>query len=1005
MSHKVLGIDIGTNSIGWALLDDEEKRIIATGVRVFPEGVDRTQQGGELSKNETRRNARGARRQTRRRRERKRAVREALITAGLFPQEEQQLTELMQTDPYELRKKGLTHKLTLNEFGRALYSLSQRRGFKSNSKTDRKDQKATEGLIAEINQLQSEIETDGHTTLGEHFSEQLEAGNPVRGRHTLRAMYLREFELLWNTQARYYPDILTEQLKTQLNNPVETEGWIHKGLIFGQRKMYWKKSTIGKCELEPKEVRCEKSDRLAQQFRLYQEVNNLRLIEAGTERCLSDEERETLLDYLSTGKERSFDQIRKKLELYQSTKFNLEAGDRKKLLGMPVDALLAHKDIFTRKWHQRLDQEKTDIVRFILDNDDDPDVIRDQALNHWGLDEEATHSLQKIDLTEGRANYSRKAIEKLLPFLKDGLPLTGTKDTKNALHEAGYLRPDQRKQTRTKQLPVPLDIPNPIVKQALHELRKLVNTLIREYGTPDAIHIEMARSVSGSATQREQMSKKMRERERERDVAANYLRQEGFQVSRNHIDRYLLWKEQGEHCAYCDKNFSPRMMFDPESEIEIDHILPRSRSLDNSWMNKVVCCRQCNSDKGNQTPLEWLPSISQDRYESILLSAARLPYPKHQRFSQELSGLDDFIERSLTDTGYIASEVRKYVSRLDTDVICTKGQLTAIYRRYWELNNILHDEGLNLKNRDDHRHHAIDAIVVALMNRSHLQLISKFWKTSGRAHLKQPWKNFRKEIENAVNGINVSHRPRRKVSGALHEDTIFGATQDSALTYVRRKPVSAINNTSQIQKIRDPQIRQIIKEYLKQRGVDPESKSQKINEKLWEDGVIMPSGVPVKKVRMLEESSNMIQVRSNQYAEPGSNHHIEIYEPLDKDGNPILNKDGSPKREGTIVTMYEAAQRAKAKKPLVNRNHGDSTRFVMSLGINEMILLDVGLEEPVLHRVQKLSMERIFLRPHTYAGPVRDTDKPPLIQRKSSNTLKGQKVTVDLIGRIRWAND
>lgn len=1004
MSHKVLGIDIGTNSLGWALLDDKEGRILATGVRVFPEGVDRTQTGGEVSKNETRRTARGTRRQTRRRRERKLVVKKALIKTGLFPEDPDQITKLLEQNPYELRKKGLTEKLKLHEFGRVLYALAQRRGYKSNSKTDRKDQKATDGLLAEINHLQEEIEQNDHKTLGEHFAAELKAGNPVRGRHTLRAMYLEEFNTLWQTQSSFYPDVLTEELKQRLNDPNETENWVHKGLIFGQRKMYWKKSTIGKCELEPKEVRCEKSDRLAQQIRLHQEVNNLRLIESGTERALSPEEKETLLDYLSTAKERTFDQIRKKLNLYQSAKFNLEEGDRSKLLGMPVDARLAHKAVFTRKWHQRPDQEKTDIVRFLLDHDDRPELIQEKALQEWGLDAEATAALLRIDLTEGRANYSRKAIEKLLPFIKQGLPLTGKDDTENALHKAGYLRADQRSKSKTKKLPVPPDIPNPIVKQALHEVRKLVNALIDEFGLPDAIHIEMARSVSGSAEQRLQMALKMREREREKDTAANYLRQEGYQVSRNNIDRYLLWKEQGEHCAYCDKNFSPNMMFNTNSEIEIDHILPRSRSLDNSWMNKAVCCRDCNSAKGNQTPFEWLPKISLERYETVLQAAARLPYLKRQRFSQPVLELNDFLERNLTDTGYIASEVRKYMSRLDTDVICTKGQLTSLYRRYWELNNILHDQGLNIKNRDDHRHHAVDAIVVAFMDRKNLMKLSNFWKNDGQAHLKQPWKNFRTEIEAAVNKINVSHRTRRKISGALHEETIFGTTQNSLTTFVRRKPIPSINNTSQVEKIRDPKIKALVQDYLRKKGIDPEGKSQKINEKIWAEGIFMPSGVPVKKVRMLEESTNIIEVRPNQFTAPGSNHHIEIYELLDEDGNPILNKDSSPKREGTIVTMFEAAQRAKNKEPLIQRDHGPKTKFVMSLGINEMILLEIGLKEPVLHRVQKLS-NQIILRPHTYAGQVKDSDKPPLIQRRNPNTLKGQKVTVDRLGQIRWAND
>ncbi len=262
-----LGLDLGANSIGWALIADVEKRIVASGVRVFPEGVDKFDTKKEKSKSEDRRMSRGMRRQTARRSRRKRLLRGGVVTAGLWPANLAEALRIGALDPYQLRRRGLDHALTPYEFGRALLHINQRRGFLSNRKQDRERKAEIKGMLAEINVLTGKINSANCRTLGEYLAKQLEADPlaPVRKQHTRRDMFEQEFELLWETQAKYHPQLLTETLKygvlgrqPSVRNPVprpkgaaSLDMFGLHGLIFFQRPLYWPKSVVGQCELEP----------------------------------------------------------------------------------------------------------------------------------------------------------------------------------------------------------------------------------------------------------------------------------------------------------------------------------------------------------------------------------------------------------------------------------------------------------------------------------------------------------------------------------------------------------------------------------------------------------------------------------------------------------------------------------------------------------------------------------------------------------------------------------
>ena len=167
MANLTLGLDIGPNSIGWSLVDQEVGKIHASGVRVFPEGVDRDQQGGEKSKSQSRRDARAIRRQIQRRVRRRQLLRHELGASRLLPQDSESLEKLLARNPYQLRDCAVNGKISLHELGRIILHLGQRRGYKSNRKADKKEDSKKGGILDEMNELAGKI---GEGTLGSYFA-------------------------------------------------------------------------------------------------------------------------------------------------------------------------------------------------------------------------------------------------------------------------------------------------------------------------------------------------------------------------------------------------------------------------------------------------------------------------------------------------------------------------------------------------------------------------------------------------------------------------------------------------------------------------------------------------------------------------------------------------------------------------------------------------------------------------------------------------------------------
>ncbi len=1061
MGQRVLGLDLGPNSIGWALVEDdfknpEKSKIIDLGVRVFPEGVDAFDTSKELSPNETRRVARGMRRQTQRRNRRRRYLQQSLVQVGLLPSESAQLDELCHLDPYELRSRGLREKLSPFEIGRLFLHLCQRRGFQSNRKKDRADAEV-KGMLAEIQENDRERQESGHPTIGAWLHHKLLVKNHaapaendhVRTRHLSRKQYLDEFEAIWAVQSTFHAELLTEKLKygrtgnegypikpkrrDKSESPLEAFGVF--GLLYFQRPMYWPKSVIGLCELEPKQKRCPVSDRRYQRFRMLQEVNNLKYSTSDTfgEIVLEPWQRQRLVKELSGRNEMTFDQIRKCLEFLESVKFNLERGKRSKLKGATIDRLISAKGVLGPDWHDRPESEKTAIVQFLLDAEKDDQAMLEQLVKHWKIEPQQADALLAIDFPPGYGNLSRLALDKLLPFLEQGLRYMANDESDSAMHAAGYFRRDQLQRRIFDQLPNPQrvksspigDIPNPVVKRSLTEVRRVVNAIIREHGKPDAVHIEMTREVKQGKVRRNEHTKMMRDRENTRSKIADELQKNGIRPNRDSILKYQLWQEQDLQCIYSGQPISFSQLFSDSGGIEVDHILPRSRTLDDSQMNKAVCQRSENANKGDLTPYQWLAGSDREKYDKIWQRAGRLmrngkiPYAKYRRFIQKELDLDDFIARQLNDTSYLTKATAEYLRCLfeqEHDVLGLKGQLTAELRWHWGLETVLSElpdspawhEASKLrdgeKNRADHRHHAIDAIVIALTNRSRLQLLSKIVKTGGaKKHgevLFDPWENFRNDVKQRIAAVNVSHRVERKVCGALHEETVYGQT-DKADEWVVRKPLISLS-ANEIEKIRDETIKRLVMEKLKANGIEFGRKKEPDKKKMAEvlSQMTMPSGVPIKKVRILKNEKTIQKLRPDRnedraYVKPGSTHHLCIFEREVK---------GKVKREAVFVTMLEAMQRLKNHEPIIRRNHPDypNALFVMSLGSREMFLADWKGEEKLLtYKTAASTQGQIYFAEHNDSRKSSDYKKFAV----NCNTLNGKKVTVDPLGRIRWAND
>jgi CRISPR-associated endonuclease Csn1 len=922
-----------------------------------------------------------------------------LLAHGIMPKEA--MSEFLAIEPYNVRARGLDEQLTLHEFGRALVHMNQRRGFKSNRKSDKKKD---DGVVAQkTGELQKLIEDKECRTLGEYLAQLDPAEERIRGRYILRSMVEHEFDLLWAEQAKHHEE-LTDDLKKKIRD----------GIIFFQRPLKSVAHLIGPCSLEPDKRRAKKESLEFQHYRILEQVNRISLIDEDgvftpfSRLSVEDfepdviEMRDKLIKELFTREDLKFDRMRKVLNLPETTRINLEMDGDSKLKGNTTTTKLAR--IFGKAWHKLPDEEKEKYLQ-TLSIAEDHDWLVQHAMDKWGLSEEKAEKLSAVSLEPGYAHYSIKAIRKLIPHLEQGLSLAEAKAA------AGY-EPSQGDLDFTTFME---NLRNPIVKQTLHELSGLMHALVEVYGAPESIRVELARDLKASAKRRDEMLWENRERKKANDDVRQRLEEMRIRPTGDAVLRYKLWDECKGVCPYTGTQISIKDLFSDSPTYQVEHIIPYPRSLDDSFMNKTLCHIRENQRKGNQTPYELYGGTEQ--YEEVKARAKRLPFGKYKRFLQkELD--DNFISRQLNDTAYISRMARQLLEGMGYQVGVSKGQAAATLRRLWGLNSLLGDPTTaEVKSRDDHRHHAIDAAVVAATTQGTLQALStynKYGRDPRKERFPEPWEGFRHALAPHVSGLLVSHRVSKRARGQLHNESLYGVTglkdKSGKPLYAIRKPIETLT-APMVGRIADPVVQDVVKGHLRALGVEPEGKFTLPKDAFKGVELRMPSGVAIKKVRLHESSSNMYVLPSSGKTgvEPGGNHHMVIFS--------YTNANGQRMQGGTVCALIEAAGRKSKGQPIIQRDLGDNREFMFSLAINELVVVYNEKPEEIdwndkaalgerLYRVQMISANQLVFRHHT-VSIVKDEDGNKGIGRliRNPSTLKAFKVRIDRIGRIFVAND
>jgi CRISPR-associated endonuclease Csn1 len=823
MSYR-LALDLGSTSLGWSMIrlnaNQEPCAVIRAGVRIFSDGRN-PKDGTSLAV--TRRNARAMRRRRDRLLKRKERMIRTLIQHGFFPAAPNERKALETLNPYELRAKGLDEALAPSEFGRAIFHINQRRGFKSNRKTDKKENDSGT-LKAAIRKLKEILEHTNSRTVGEWLYKRMLGGETVRARYREvkvaredgktridksydlyidRAMVEAEFDALWQKQALFNPDLFNDIARARL-----------KDVLLFQRPL--KPVKPGRCTFLPDEERAPLALPSTQRFRMYQEVNNLRILREGlTEEPLTLQQRDNLIDALEHNGKRSFVQIKKLLGVGGTVQFNFEDPKRQELKGNVTAAILSRDERFGKDWFA-FDETTQDEIVLQLIKEENESALIDWLQEKTGIDETRATNIANIGLPEGYGALSIKALSRILPELQRGVitydkaVLAAGFDHHSNIGPAatGEIFPElpyygkalQRHVGFGSNAPDDPDekrygkIANPTVHIGLNQVRTVVNALVKRYGHPHEVIIELARDLKQNKEQRDEENKRQAENQKRnarlRIDIANALQIGEERVKAANLQKMILWEELSNNvadrrCPYSGVQISVQMLL--SDEVEIEHILPFSQTLDDSLNNKTVALRQANRVKGNRTPWEAFGKqvVGGFDYEAMLNRAEQMPKAKRYRFGAEgyerwLKEEKNFLARALNDTRYLSKVAREYVSLIcpsNTRVI--PGQMTAMLRRKFGLNEVLSENGE--KNRHDHRHHAVDACVVGVTDQNLLQRFAEASASAREQHLNKlvesmplPWPNYRDHVQRAVSHIRVSHKPDHSHEGAMHNDTAYG---------------------------------------------------------------------------------------------------------------------------------------------------------------------------------------------------------------------------------------
>lgn len=900
------GFDIGIASVGWAVLN--ETRIVDLGVRAFDKAE--TAKEGE-SLNLARRTARLMRRRLRRRAWRLTKLARLLKREGLIHD-----ANILKQPPakgfatpnlWQLRVDALNRKLTSDEWARVIYHLCKHRGFHWESKAEKlKDDdsagetgKVKKGLAA-TNKL---MKDKGYRTAAEMvLSEFPQAQRNKQGEYSKaleRELLSFEFAELFKQQRTFNNPHTSAELETKLLDHKTGLFWAQKPSLSGDALL----KMLGKCTFEKTEYRAPKASFTAERHVWLTRLNNLRIVIDGATRQLDDAERQVALPMpYNQASELTYKQLKTALVkeglLPESVKFAgfsypAQTAEEAKPKDPEAAALIkisSFQELRNTLKKAGLETEWQGMVNAAMAGDAS---LLDQiawVLSIYKEDDEVERELNKLNLLNKAkmidallglrfdkfSNLSLKALCKIVPHMQQGLRYD------EACVEAGYHHSQLAKADDEKHHYLPpfysardktgklifnenLDIPrNPVVLRALNQARKVMNALIKKYGSPHQVNIEMARDLSRPFDKRRKikdLQEEFRAKNEKDRTTFNVEFNTTGELKGKDFEKYQLYREQQGKCAYSIEPIDLNSLFDL-GYVEIDHALPYSRSFDDSKNNRVLVHAKENRNKGNRTPFEYLDGVNDSErwrnFAAFVNTNKTYRQAKRNKLLRKDFGAKEaeaFRDRNLNDTRYICKFFKNYVEQFlqlsdaseSKRCVVLSGQMTAFLRARW---------GLVKVRADSDRHHALDAALVAACSHSMVKRLSDYSRrkeldkvsegfvdvTTGeianpamynqlKEHFPAPWSHFRQELEArrlvddveamraeianlgtysdeelaALKPLFVSRAPQRRNSGAAHKETIYGQTERLAKTNSVTQKVAVTSLTlKDMDKLIDP---------------------------------------------------------------------------------------------------------------------------------------------------------------------------------------------------------
>lgn len=950
-----IGLDCGIASVGYSVVEldstDEPRRIIRLGSRIFDK-AEHPKDGSSLAL--PRREARSARRRLRRHKHRLERIRYLIVDKGILSQDElDELYSQQVSDIYELRCNALDKPVDRAEFARIMINLAQRRGFKSNRKVDSKA-KENGALLSAIEKNKDRMYEHGYRTVGEMlFKDEAYAfSKRNKGENYLntvtRDMIEDEIVQIFKAQRSFGMPFASEETENAYKEIVLSQRPFDVGPGQGPencRSPYAGdliERMVGKCTFYPEENRAAKATYSFQLFSLLQGINNIKLVnDNGTTFPLTDDEKKTIKDHCFKTKSVNYAALRKKLGISDEYRFKtVSYGDNDDFNEVEKKTKFEH----LKAYHEMkkvlgdaintLSVDELDEIGRIFTCYKNDDKIKEN-LEKAGIDKSLYDALLELPSFSKFCHISTKALKQITPYLEQGMIYN------EACEAAGIDFKAHNKDQQQMYLPAGNqyfeDITNPVVKRAVSQTIKVINSIIREQGhSPTYINIELARELSKTYNERRAIEKRQNENRAYNDKIIKELEENFGVINPLGLDivKLKLYHEQGGVDAYdpTSKLDYEKIIHDP-GYVDVDHIIPYSLCFDDTYNNKILTSSANNRQKGNRLPLQYIPESKQGAYRVWVENNIKNYRKKKNLLKENFNAEDDkgFIQRNLQDTQYLSSFLLKFIKDnllfeefndgKKIHVNAVNGAVTSYIRKRWGITKIREDGDL---------HHAVDATVIACTTTNMTNRVSQYSKykeleycladdvdkNTGEVidRFPMPYPTFRKELEMRVTKEDekllhealgelpnytfedimaakpsmVSRMPRHKVTGQAHLETVRSpkalnegyAVSKTALSNLKLDKNGDIADYYEPAKRSDELLYQALKNRLIEFGGD----GKKAFPQGYEFHKPKADGTPgpiVKKVQVQKKTTSNVKLKDNNMvrgiADNGSMVRIDVF--------------------------------------------------------------------------------------------------------------------------------